>query len=685
MNWIWIEESDKNTFAEFKTYFNYEKGKSELRISSDYKYVAYINGRMVSNGQYADLPNYKCINSLDISSKLKKGENELFIIAWHMGEDCSVCRTMPAAVAFEVIVDGKIIAQSDKNTLARKSVNYLKSGLITGQLGYGFNYDFTSETNKWENAIEVKTGFVERDRPIKATNVGDFCFSKIIAQGVFDYREEFTDRAIAYQMQKAWLSSLRFKEMAGKGKIGNDIISQELCLKADGGRGLYFIFDMGKETCGHLGFSITVNSPCKMMVGWGEHLADMRVRTEVDGRAFVMSFNLKAGLNVFDDYLLRLGCRYLCFFVETNQVVLNRVGMREVVYPFSIIEKDFGDKLYNAIYAVGRRTLCLCAREHYEDGPWREQGLYGMDSRNQMLFGYGAFEEYEYARANLMLFAKGMREDGLVSITPPAESANLTIPSYTAYWLMAIGENVERDYNESFVNEILPYAEKAINKLLQQESDCGMLLFEDLPYWNFHEWSDGLSGCPIKRSRILDKKYDAALTALSVIALRKMAYVYDKAGKCSRSKELLNISARIGARLDNFYDKTNGLYASYIKDGVKSGYHVFVQSLVLLTGCVPQNRIERICEVLKSPSEYGVVPATLGALQFKYDALIKYGNHKDFCLDEIVKIFGKMIFSGATSFWETEYGEADFDDAGGLCHGWSAVACWVLDECLGNK
>ena len=32
-----------------------------------------------------------------------------------------------------------------------------------------------------------------------------------------------------------------------------------------------------------------------------------------------------------------------------------------------------------------------------------------------------------------------------------------------------------------------------------------------------------------------------------------------------------------------------------------------------------------------------------------------------------------MLREGATSFWETELGEAAFADAGSLCHGWAAL------------
>ena len=69
-----------------------------------------------------------------------------------------------------------------------------------------------------------------------------------------------------------------------------------------------------------------------------------------------MEVSLKAGENIFDDYLLRLGCRYLCIFVETERVMVSRLGIREVGYPFDFPKKDFGDNLYNAIYETGRTS-----------------------------------------------------------------------------------------------------------------------------------------------------------------------------------------------------------------------------------------------------------------------------------------------------------------------------------------
>ena len=47
-------------------------------------------------------------------------------------------------------------------------------------------------------------------------------------------------------------------------------------------------------------------------------------------------------------------------------------------------------------------------------------------------------------------------------------------------------------------------------------------------------------------------------------------------------------------------------------------------------------------------------------------------------LKVLKEYYGGMLSVGATTFWETELGEADFDGAGSLCHAWSAAPVFLL-------
>jgi len=131
-----------------------------------------------------------------------------------------------------------------------------------------------------------------------------------------------------------------------------------------------------------------------------------------------------------------------------------------------------------------------------------------------------------------------------------------------------------------------------------------------------------------------------------------------------------------------FYDEEKGLYASYVREeGGKEGYHAYMQALVVLAKDLPKAKAERICRALKNPR--GVMEDVgFGTLVWKYEAIIKTTGDVAWCVDDICERCGNMIFSGATSYWETPFGEADFDDAGSLCHAWTSVACYLFDKYL---
>ena len=73
-------------------------------------------------------------------------------------------------------------------------------------------------------------------------------------------------------------------------------------------------------------------------------------------------------------------------------------------------------------------------------------------------------------------------------------------------------------------------------------------------------------------------------------------------------------------------------------------------------------------------------------LCFKYDALLKVDKtrYTSEILRDIDERWGKMLDAGATTFWETEEGYKDFNGAGSLCHGWSAIPVYYYHILL-NK
>ena len=58
---------------------------------------------------------------------------------------------------------------------------------------------------------------------------------------------------------------------------------------------------------------------------------------------------------------------------------------------------------------------------------------------------------------------------------------------------------------------------------------------------------------------------------------------------------------------------------------------------------------------------------------------------QEYVLNEVRKDYKKMLDTGATSVWETIDGASAFDNAGSLCHGWSAIPVYYFHTILGSK
>jgi len=678
MVWIWVKDAQERC-AEFEKEFVYEQGKAVLKITARDKFVVYLNGKYVYHGRgIHDVPHNKTFTSVDITSHLQRGVNVLHIESAYVHVEPEAF-PMPSAVAYEVTIEGKTVACSDEHTRCRKGSYFSAGGLVTGMLGVGIAYDFTAIGGAWENATVVETGCVETPRRIPLLSISEPLPSTIVAQGIFAFRD---GDKLGEKMQRAWLSSKRFAEMTGKNRMAYADLQEPVCFTAQGGDGVFVLADVGFETAGVMSFSVTVDKPCKAYVGWGEHLSDLRIRTEIEDRNFAQEFTLKAGKNEFNGYLERIGCRYLCMYVEAEKLTVERLTVREVNYPFKRPKKDFGDRLLNKIYEVGRRTLDLCAHEYYEDCPWREQGHYA-DGRYQMLFGYTAFEEYEYPRESLRLMAYASREDGFVELRSPMANP-FTIPAHTAHWLLAVCENAEADYNEEFIKEMLPYAEKMLSAFQKRTNEIGITVFSEKEYWNWHDWTNGLEGGEelFMRTKPLPADGDGILTVFICRAAKEYAELERRVGNIQKAEELSAYAKELSQKLENFYDEEKGLYASYVREeGGKEGYHAYMQALVVLAKDLPKAKAERICRALKNPR--GVMEDVgFGTLVWKYEAIIKTTGDVAWCVDDICERCGNMIFSGATSYWETPFGEADFDDAGSLCHAWTSVACYLFDKYL---
>ena len=697
--WIWCRDTDKeDCYSEFWVTKDFEENEDiKLRISCDSNYAVYVNGVYANSGQYADLPHYKVYDEVDLSNYIIRGTNHIAFVVWHYGVPSFTYYIGKQGVIFEIEADGSVVLSSDEAVLSRKSRRYIsgRREMITPQLGLNYHVDL-KESDDWmlgKDRDGFEPSVVQENmpinliaRPTKKLNMLPLVSGQIVMQGSFTYpTDEYFIQHAGDRMQNASLTFYRLEEMA-------DNEEKPMTMVKRSGDGIFFIVDIQKENAGYLEFDLEVPENCLMEVGWGEHLLDGRCRTAVGQRNkqgatirnFSVTAQLKQGRNHYMNPFRRLGCRYIQFFIHTQQVKVYDVGLRPTEYPITPKIYISGNILRDEIYAVCQNTLLQCMHEHYEDCPWREQAFYSLDSRNQMLCGYYAFEEHEFPRAGLKLIAESIRDDGLLPICYPTNE-RLTIPSFALSYIIQVAEYYQYTKDKETVEYCFNTAKKVVDTCINRIDGTGLIpnFPENDGYWNFYEWQPYLNG----RSNY-EQAYDMCLNAFLSLVLGYFEELCNVMG-VDASPYVLIKKALNEKIVEVFFDKKAELFI-ICKGYEDRGYSVLANALGCLCGAAEhlnKNRMLKIILDNGAQETLNVIPATLSMHTFRYDALLREDTEKyrELILNEIDRVYFRMLQNGATSFWETEKGDKDFAFAGSLCHGWAAMPIVYYETLLKNK
>ncbi len=678
--WIWENDAPRpDEYAEFVVRFSCDKQKKQtLLISADSDYAVYRGETLVAFGQYACYPDEKFGDAIDVSPFLTDGENELTVLVWYYGVNSMTYKIGQAGVIFEIVEDGAVLACSSEETPSRPATGYVshKEKLITSQLGLAYEYDALDTEKPLTPSVAVSGIPAEiRPRPIAKTVLRPRSSSTRVMGGTYHLAE--TTDAPAEDMARAALTFRR----ALRDEIPGDAFS----VRSHDGAPVYFIVDLGKEESGFLDFDLIVPCDCRVMIGYGEHLRDGRVRTYK--RNFTAVYHAHAGRNVFLNPFRRFGCRYLQFFIDATEVNVAYAGIRPVEYPVTDRPIQTGNLLRDTIREACVRTLKLCMHEHYEDCPWREQALYAMDSRNQALAGYVAFGETAFPRASFRMMASHPREDGLLCLCAPGGS-DAPIPSFSCAFFPAVKEYLDVTGDLSLAEECLPAMRGILAAFRAKKQENGLSLNfyapAPSPYWNFYEWSPTMDG----RFGETEPSYECPLNAFYSIALANFAVICDRLGlteEAARTRD--EVKALNETIVRAFYRPQDRLFDSFL-DRHAGTYSVLTNALCVLCGAADTVDPTVIAEILAANGAAGtglsVVPNTLSMNLYRFDAMLRLDEaNAQAILNEIDRVYLGMLREGATTFWETLKGDLDFDTVGSLCHGWSALPLYYYDRLHG--
>lgn len=612
---IWINnQNEPDTYAEFVGSFTAETDeKIWLRVACDGHFAVYVNDELAYFGASADYPWYKLCHKKEITDACEQ-DNEFRIAVWYPGEDSQTYIKDNAGLWFSIEQDGAVLLESDQNILCRRMTNY-KNGYcktITSQMGFSFYYD---------NTIENQEGYqsgVERD-PYEKLHIR---------------------------------------------KTGALTLGKRVPVKCERLKDGYLI-DLGEEVVGFLDMEFASPIDQELMISYSEHLVDGQVPRIIGTRDFSVEFRARQGENAYMNPFRRLAGRYLQVTCK-EPLEIGYIGIRPTDRRVIEKKRTFADAQLQKIYDVSVNTLKKCMHEHYEDCPWREQAMYALDSRNQMLCGYYAFQGTQYQKENLLFIAQGQRADGLLSLCFPA-GIDIPIPFFSLAYLMQVDDYVKHTGDNSVLKKLKPVLDRILKAFLERRDESGLIPNFPYPYWNFYEWSKA-SHNDHEIGRRADepyyKQYDLILNCMFVYACRLYQGLYGDAATLPNTEDM------VAAICETFYNSDMGFYRLSTNG---EHYSQLGNCFAILIGLGDKDMAERVI------SDESLIPVTLSMNTFYYDALLLLDEgFGAFVVEDIRKKYSKMLSEGATTFWETELGWQDFDGAGSLCHGWSAIPVYYF-------
>lgn len=733
-SWIWGASAQADQYRCFRKRFRLGAvpgGMASVAISADSDFVLFLNGKELGRGQFSDLRGRKTWTVFPAGEALRRGENVLAVLVFYRGEDFMDYEVSGAGLLAVLKVEEKVVP-TDGSWLTALHPAF-RQGMrtrMTPQTGFTFHYDARREQpwlevvyddTGWERARVVQSeptgalfGSLE-PRPLPALVPGAWPSVRVCGQGVVVTKgcrgsvaqrmslaarraefpwDVFANRELCPSFGGAdSFAGLSLQESGNytgsrpnAGVFLEPGADEPLILRERMGvDGRYLVLDLGEEMTGLLEWEVEAAEGMVLHVAHGEHLAEGRVRARVGGRNFADSYVCGAGRNRFQMPFRRVGGRYLEIHVHGGQELrFYAAGLRRVEYP---AERRgafaCADGLVNRVHEVAVRTLELCRHEHYEDCPWREQALYAYDARLQALYGYYAFGDYRFPEVSLSLLGRTLDGRGLLALTAPGKWP-LTIPVFSFTWVVALGEHWMHSGEGTLFGEFRETVESILNKAGERlDPQTGLY---HLPtgegIWHFYEWTPGLSGMGDDAPQ--GGEYHAAYNLHLHEALRWFAWMLEQSGEQPASARVAREVRALGRAIhQRFWDAGRQCYrARCSREGIfydDSCYEI-VQAMALHEGIGGRTSARQVVNTLLSGA---TAPCTLSGLYYLVGPLVDYSFKAGHWLNErLERLWQGMVLRGATTLWETVEGEGDFDFAGSLCHGWSALPVYYHQACV---
>jgi alpha-L-rhamnosidase len=733
-----------NRWFLFRRKFDLPAGTSETPVAAgqisltvDGRYQLFVNGTRIGRGPARCDPLYQRVDTYDVASRLRAGENVITLLVHVYGVDTAWYQTVkgqwqPVFGDGGVYCDGQvrwgedvIAVLSDEHWRCRECGAWERD---TPRMNWGLGFtevhdarampvDWTQpgfDDSAWDTVQILSIGGGPPDSLLGGLKIEPF---PTLLPRQIPFLEE---SPVAPQRVLRWYGVVprpdlpvdrRLYEEELVGLPAASIDAPDALLRPDdhvtivrttSDRDVSCVLDFGRIHSGYPFIEIEADGGEIVEVAvaegipgeWDAEPPELpRITHESGHGAHVFRYCARPGRQRFERFEWS-AVRYAQLTVRNapHGLSIRHIGSTFTRYP--VEERgafECSDAPLNRLWEIGRYTLQLCMHDGWEDCPGREQRQWLGDATVEFLVGQAAFGPSVNAlnRQFLHHAAESQRPDGLTQMYAPGDhhTNGMLIPDWTLQWILNAEMYLLYTGDLDTIAAIFPAIQRALAWFERQLGPNDLVA--DLPYWHFIDWA------------AVGRHGEAAtLNAQLVGACRAAVRMAQALGARQATRYYSALARRIGAALNaRHWDARRGVYVDMVDPATgaqDARVSQHANAAMILWDIAPRRRWRAMIARITDPArlvftaappivphgepfdaEKDVVLANTFFSHFVYRALCKAGRF-DQVLALIRERYGRMLARGATTLWES------FDPTASLCHGFSTTPVYQLStEVLG--
>jgi alpha-L-rhamnosidase len=476
---------------------------AKLRIAVSSFYQLFVNDRFVAFGPCRAAGGYARVDEFLLDDYHNEDGNTVRIEA--VGYACRSLSTVygPSFVCAEILCGDDVAVATGTNFDCYLSAYYeQKTERYSGQRHFTEIYD-AREDAPFSDAYRVKTiavnapQWLERKAPYSAYREVDARIAATVGVFKFDETLPYMKTRASFTIDERW-GHYEEEEILHKPYRWIQRQKQEPC-RYDEALPLtlceneYAIFDLGQIESGLLRFAADVAEEADVVVGYTELCAPDHFEFTNINCQNVLEYFLPKGKNEmmsFEPYTARLAI----VFVKKGTVTLERFGMVTVECDMGGLRPvDTDDASLRAIYDAAVRTFAQNASDIYMDCPSRERAGWLCDSYFEGIAEYFFLGKSDVETAFLENYRLYENDGGIPAGALPMcypsdlQNGGRFIPQWNMWYVLEVRDYILKrghaEEKEAFRASVMG----VLDFLSRHENEDGLL--EDLPSWNFVEWS----------------------------------------------------------------------------------------------------------------------------------------------------------------------------------------------------